>query len=705
MMKWLRNHTKQIMVVVVLLAMFSFVGAQGLQAILAPNPANEAALRAFGSDYTQGDLMLAGSDAEVLNHLNIRWKPAGAGTDFDVRHWFLLAEEAERAGVQVSDVKLDNYIRSADQMLSGVGGIDYLRKQYNIGLPQVRHALSRYLAIMDNAMRVSESALPSEPQVREYVRDTEEKVSVKMAVFDAKNFITDDMAVSEPELEAQFNTYRDVLKSESPEGFGYKYPRRVTIQYVAISPTALQAQMDVSLDTVMDYWKAHKDEPAFQKSEQVPVPPDPTTTQPAEPKTKTVTRQMLFTEARPRIERKLKSDKAKRIARQMTTQIIEAMAKPWAEEQRDTDGYLPIPSDEVRNPNFMKQVVDKVAGEFGLTPTYGELKLASADQISDNQDLSGAALQSANGESADIDIAELAFHVPAFFKPKAAENTEVRLQYFQAPPAPLRVERRTLVDVQNNQPIWGSEIEKYVVFRVTEARDSEAPTSLDEIRDQLVQDVKISKAYEKMAEECRELGVASQMLGTETALTLFDDLRKDHEIRTIRKPGPFARKQQVRPTVEELEAGASITDTALVPPIGRSRKFVDACFAMADENWKAPLIEAPMSSQKVSKAQALPPAVPTPKVQIVDLPKEHMRVVVEFVSYTPVDRDKYETTLRQQAYSDLASARTVSLIEWFDTKRIEERCGYVDVRNKPVDTKSGIVPEDATSGSSADENT
>lgn len=54
MMKWLRAHTKQIMVVVVLLAMLSFVGGSALVEILAPDPAKSVFGKAFGHDITQG---------------------------------------------------------------------------------------------------------------------------------------------------------------------------------------------------------------------------------------------------------------------------------------------------------------------------------------------------------------------------------------------------------------------------------------------------------------------------------------------------------------------------------------------------------------------------------------------------------------------------------------------------------------------------
>ncbi|MCB9852183.1 MAG: hypothetical protein H6819_03735 [Phycisphaerales bacterium] len=697
MMKWLRAHTKQIMVVVVMLAMFSFVGAQGLQAILAPNPANEPAMKAFGRDVTAGELMEADQSTNVLNRVYASWKPQGASPEFNLRHWFMLAEEAERAGVEVSDVAVESWIKSVDEALAAVGGIDSLRQSSNIGLPQIRHALRRNMAINENASRVSEASYPSEPQVRKYVRDTKEQISVKLAVFDAKNFVDESTDVPEQELQAQFDAYRDVLAGEGDNGFGYRFPKRATIQYVVVDPTALIRQMKISQDDIKDYWKSNKQD--FTKIVQVPMPVDPAATQPAEPKMMDQPQQMLFSEAMPQIERKLQDEKSKRIARQAMNKIFDAMSKPWAESVRDSDGYLKIPNDAVRDPAFMEHIVKQVESDFGISLKYGELKLASAEQLAVTPDLKDASLQGANEMAPPVDITKIAFHVPAFFKPERPDSNEIRLQYFQTPPAPLRVQRQSYT-FENNKLTPVIE-QKFVLFRVTEARDSEAPASLADVRDAVLRDVRETHAYEKMAEVCREFGAAAQQLGSETALTLFDELRKDRNIKTISNPGPFARMQRRPLTIEDLEADDySIVQPAEVVGVGRSEKFIDACFEMANPDWRQPAIEAPMSSPRLSAARSMPPATPAPKVRVVDLPRERKRIVVEYVKLTPVDRNEYETKLRTQAYTDLASARAVSRL-WFDTKNIEKRCDYVDLRPSTEDPKTGVAPGDRDSDDNA----
>lgn len=698
MMKWLRVHTKQIMVVVVLLAMFSFVGAQGLEAILAPNPANETAMRAFGRDVSASELMDADRSTNALNSVFVSWKPQGAPPEFNLRHWFMLAEEAERAGVQVSDVAIESYIHSVDAAMASRGGIDSLRLSQNLGLAQIRHALRRNMGIVENATRVGDATLPSEPQVRKYIRDTKETVSVKLAVFDAANFVDETADIPESELQAQFNTYRDVLPDEGPDGFGYRFPKRITMQYVVVDPKAIQSQISIALDDIKDYWKSNKQ--SFTKTVQVPMPVDPTATQPAEPKMVPEQQQMLFSEAMPAIEFKLKQDKAMRIARQAMNKIADAMSKPWAEAVRDNaTGYMAIPGDNVRESAFMENVVKEAQFDFGVVFKYGQLTLVSVDQIAENPDLKGASLQGANDAVPPVDITKIAFRVPAFYKPEVADSSEVHLQYFQTPPAPLRVEKPSYT-FENGQLKQVVDL-KFVLFRVTEARDAETPASLDEVRDAVLRDVRLNRAYQKMAEVSREFGAAAQQLGAETALTLFDDLRTDRNIKTISRPGPFARMQRKGVTLEELESDDfSIVQPAEVAGVGRSEKFIDACFEMAGEGWTAPMIEAPMSSQRLAAARSMPPASPAPKVRVVDLPKERKRVVVEFVKLDPVDRNEYETTLRQQGYIDLANARAVSRF-WFDTTQIEKRCGYVDLRPTAEDPKTGVTPGDVDTDDNA----
>lgn len=691
MMKWLRDHTKQIMVLVVMLAMFSFVGAQGLQAILAPNPANEKVMRAFGADISTADLIEATNDTEVLGSLYVNWMPPGAGADFDRRHWLMLAEEADRSGVQVSDVEIARIIDDRNTLLAPAGGIDSLRQSRNIGLPQIRHALGRYLSIMQNAQRVIEASLPSEPQVRKYVRDTNEKVSVKMAVFDAKNFVDADAPVAEAELQAQFEANKDVIASESENGVGYRYPRRVSIQYVVIEPGRLESKMNISLDDVKEHWKANKDR--YTKSVQVPLPVDPAATQPATPQMVTEQRPKLFSEAREQVELELKRAKAKRVARKAINKIVDAMSKPWAQLQRDEKtGYVPIPNDEVRDPAYMNRIVAEVGAELGVELNYNALTLASESDIADDPNLKGAKLSGDDDNEPTIGLSEVAFRVPTFFEPKSAESSEVRMQFFQPPPATLRVEQQSY-SFANGQLVPTFILQKYVLFRVIDARDSEVPASLDEVREAVTRDVREQRAYEAMDTICREYGAAAQQLGTETALTFFDELRTEHGILSVKQSTPFARKQR-RVALPTDSDDAPMVETAFVADVGRSDTFVDACFAMADENWKASIIDAPMSSERLAQVRTQPPVEPAPKVRIIDLPEMRKRVVVEFVKHDPVDRIKYETTLRAQAYDQLTGARGV-ISKWFDPVNIEARCNYVDLRPKADDPQTGLGPDDA----------
>src|SRR5437868_1547214 len=111
MMKWLRLYSKQIMVVVVLLAMFSFVGGSALVSFLQPNAEKEVYARAFGHDLNGKARNEAQTATNVLERLFVDWRygQAGAtGEKFTLDHWLLLAEEAQRAGIVVADKEVDD---------------------------------------------------------------------------------------------------------------------------------------------------------------------------------------------------------------------------------------------------------------------------------------------------------------------------------------------------------------------------------------------------------------------------------------------------------------------------------------------------------------------------------------------------------------------------------------------------------------------
>lgn len=697
MMKWLRKHTKQIMVVVVLLAMFSFVGAQGLYEWLAPNASDVVLWRAFDKDVTQADMNRAKYDTELLSGMGIRWEMPSMDEDFQLRHWYMLAEEARRNGIVAPDSDVEQVVAQLDSAFAQAGGIDVMRTRYGAGKPQIREAIARNMTVSINATRVTRAGLPSEPQVRHYVRDTQEKIKVKMAVFDATKFVDETAEFSEQDIETQFAKYRNELRDENQDGFGYRFPRRVTIQYVSVSPTALRSQVDVSEEEAIEHWKQNKEK--YVEFVSVEVPADPNTTQPAEPKTINEQRPKPFSKARMQVENELRVVKSSRIAKQVMNRLANELAKPWNDVPRDEKtGYKAIP-DEARNSDVMRNAMLRVAADFGVTLEYGQLDRITEEDIETNDKIRNAGLPGEDGRP--VPISDLAFRIPMFHTPDHPDDLDLRLQLFQAPSSPMVDERQSFrFDPVTRQPVRTSEVSKYVLFRVLEGFEAAPAASVDEVRDLVIKDLREKRGYEKMQDVATEFAAVASRLGTEAALTMFDELRTDRGIRTISAPPAFARMKRRAVTPGDLNDDESILEPALVPEVGQSAEFIESAFAMVSDDWTQPSFI--VASDRVEAAMAETAAVPEPKVQLIELPRLRKRVVVELAGHEPVDKNTYATQHRNGGYQVLSGNRVQKLLlEWSSPKNIEARCQYVDVRsgNDPDAEEQSDV---ATGGSDSD---
>ena len=683
MMKWLRAHTKQIMVVVVLLAMLSFVGGSALYSFFATDPADEVVMEAFGRKVTQGELNAAVNETRTLERLLLSWKYHG---EMNLRHWFLLAEEAERAGVVVPDSEVDSLVEQVDQFRQqrNLGSLDQLRVRGKIPLSMIRRAVKHHLAIRKNAYPVMQTAAPSEPQVRHYVHDTQDKVKVEFVALDAKDFVLASEVIPEEELQAYFDKYKDVDPAEDDLGRGYRFPRRVKVQYVVASAVKIQPEVKVSLDEIKTYWKVNKSR--YNKTVYVDPPPPasaPATILPAE-KPKPIPQQQVkaFSEARPDVERELRKRKALKVARQAIIKLADELIRPWIDAPpSDQQGYKTIPPG-VAEPVFMNDAGDQIAQRFGITLDRGMTGLLSKEQLGEHYRLKGATTPGEGDEP--LGLAEYAFRLPLFYEVDQSQETSLRLQLFQPPTLPL-----TVAGQSSGYTIVGGRLvqkpgepENFVLFRVIEAVEAQAPTSLAEVRSQVEQDIRLNRAFDRLATLAGEYFAVAQRLGVDAAMDRFDDLRKASRVLKASKPAPFARSVRLSdPALRDaLLAGKPVLVTTTVPGVGESDEFVDACFSMSEENWVAASDDIP-DTERTRTVTTQPAIDPAPKIQLLPIRRLQKWFVIQLGESQPANSDQYETQFRRSAYAALSQDRAaVVASRWYAPNMVEQRCGYVDVR-------------------------
>ncbi len=689
MMKWLRAHTKQIMVVVVLLAMFSFVGGSALVSFLEPNLGKELYGRAFGADVTRGDMSFALRDLEVLENLYFMPQQLKAQygevwqfgrRDMRVDHWYLLALEAERSGVAVSEQEIDQQLQQLP-----ADTLDVLRTRRGITPPAIRHALARQLAIQKNANHVMSAAMPSEPQVRHYAIDTEEKVRVRFIAVPAERFVDESEPVSEEEIQAHFDANKEFDPATSETGFGYRHPRRVDVQYLVADLGEIAPHVQVSLDAVKSYWKVNRSkytktiyvdaEPALSLSE---TPPE---TEPAAAKTPKQV-EKTFSEAQPDIERELRQRNALQIAEQAVKKAQTVLMEPWQAVRTDPEtGFKPIPQG-ANDANLMKTLASRLTEEFGIPIRFGQTGLLSQDALMTHVDLRGAYFRGGVTGDRDLPMSEVVFRVAPFMKPEEArDGAGLHFQLFQPPDMPLKGMGPAMIGdrmeyIQN----------RVILFRVVEAHESEAPSSIAEVREKVERDVRLTRAYEKAEPTAKELYAVAARLGVEKAMELAEDLKSGTPPIVATSPPAFARRTRIADgqLIETLEAGKSTLVAPHIIGVGASEAFVDACFEMNDPMWGPASMDVPETPRTLAAAE-LPAMEPAPVVRLISLPRYRKHYVVELAGTEPVDIERYENEVRQMAFYRLMGERSALLrTKWFDPTEIERRAGFEKLEERAL---------------------
>lgn len=682
MMQWLRDHTKQIMVVVVLLAMLAFIGDQALMNMLSASEANEKYGKVFGETVRTRDLLAVQQDMMILERLGFQLNFSGV-KPVTSHHYYMLLAEAKAAGLSASQAEID-------QTLKGQGATaDVLQmlQPRNLYAPaNVYEAVGHYIMINKNAERVIRAAMPSDAEVRHYAVDTEDRAKVKTVVLDASKFVDTAEVIPDAELQAHFDKYKGEFKAENPDGYGYKYPDRVKLQCIVADFSRIASQTTVTQEDASAHWRKNK--AAYSISEKVPVSQpattNPTDTQPAPPSETMISREMTFSEARPQVEAEIKKKRAAQLAEQAMRKASTDLLKPWEVATSDKKtGLKPIPAN-VADAGHMEAIRNKAAAEAGIALDYMEIGPISKSDLAVHPAVGKAMVPGSDMQR--LTLAEYAFRVPPLYKSTDEFDATPRLQRYQTPDAPLPIESMPRYTIQNNQLVqMPGERTGLVLFRVIEAYESAPPATLAEVHAQVLSDLREKRAYERMESAAQQLYAAARKVGLTDALSLDDALKTKLGISAVSTPSPFARKM-----------GGELAP-AQVEGIGAAEEFLTTVFSMSAADWTSP---EPATALPESPALTTrPAATPAPRVALVNLPKTRKRVVVEFLEMVPLTEDRYTSQVRSSSFQQLFQRRAREAgREWFDTKNIEKRCKFEPLATDPVRTGEGV--QDVPAGNS-----
>ena len=244
--------------------------------------------RYLANRFVLGSLQLAYGDQQLM-FMRLQFGEAleqyfGPTTEESVVQTRLLAEEADRIGLVVSDDTVNEFLRTLTQDKVPREGFKSLVKELNTTQAHVFSALRAELA----AQRLREMSLPSgeaTPAQRwDYYRRLKQRAVVEVAPVAVAEFIDE---VSDPD-EAELTQFFDEHKEQEPQPTsptpGFKIPQQAAFQYFVAEYSKFYDEAAVTPAEIEKHYEANKDSKYLYSAFDFPEPKKPAAKEPADEK-------------------------------------------------------------------------------------------------------------------------------------------------------------------------------------------------------------------------------------------------------------------------------------------------------------------------------------------------------------------------------------------------------------------------------------
>ena len=353
LVKWFRKNNKKVMAVVVIVIMIGFIGGSALQQI-GRRRIGKIAYFGAKNEITDYDLSMARRELELLRMLRadallrsqdlhgiflgellfsdqrgsvalinqlkqtIRTNQYGISekqiNDIYRRqappgiYWLLLQNEAENAGIRISNAQAGELLgRIIPQLFGGqtykqlIGAII---TQQRIPEQQVLTTLAKLLAIMQYSAIVCSNEDLTTRQIMQMASNEEERINIEFVQFESAVFAEQQEEPGEEKIAEHFDKYKAItpgtISDENPYGFGYRLPDRVQLEYIACRLDEVETIVKRPTQDEMGSYYSRNKQQLF--TEQVPADPN-------DPNSPTIPRTKSYAEVANSISQQLLKDK------------------------------------------------------------------------------------------------------------------------------------------------------------------------------------------------------------------------------------------------------------------------------------------------------------------------------------------------------------------------------------------------------------
>ncbi|MBC8109256.1 MAG: hypothetical protein H7Z14_21905 [Anaerolineae bacterium] len=425
--------------------------------------------------------------------------------------YYLLQEEAIRNGIVVLPGDMDEEMkrrRFAVRLENGtIVALD------DVPNPNVRSAVRDSVAALVRVQRSFDRAITamkiSRPLREHEIARQLQQIQLDVVELSANDLLAQVSAPTAEDLKKQFETFADYYSDspptpQNPHGFGYKYPNRVTLQYLGVRHDDVRKAV---LGTKSDYdWTVDARKYYMRRQSQFPATRPatlPTSMSSLQPTTGPTTKP--FEEVRDEIVETLMAPEIARKARDLQDRInarLRADYDAWhaqnpnpktpttqSSTQASTAPASTAPAVNTSSGYASFDYLQKLAAEMqqqtGVLPVIASLN--QYQTVNELQALEGLGQATVQAAASQFPFASYATQVAAELVPESERNKPIVLPLYKP------------------SPVLRDAVGSSYVFRLTGALPASKPNSIDEVADAVQRDWRTARAYELAMKRARDL--------------------------------------------------------------------------------------------------------------------------------------------------------------------------------------------------------
>jgi hypothetical protein len=625
--KLLRKHSRTLIIVFMSLLLVAFLVPNSITNMTRSGGGSAIAVgEVYGEKVTTQDLDRTESELNIVRRVGVQLL-----VPQDPVLAYLMAREAEQAGIRVG--------RDEVKQLLIRGGIsdERLRMVQNFAgcsYDTIYDIVGRWLAA-DRLRRFQTAALgKSLPREKVAYRNQNQQAIARLSLIPVDAFVDQIPEPTEEELAAFFEECkgRPMNHTETQLEFGYLYPDRVRLEYLTVDPTAVQPTIKLKGIQVQQF---------FEQNRGRYTKPDPQAT-PA-PSGKVPQIPMTFDEAQEQVRADLRKARAIEEAQKIVNEMQMDAHRPWVTAPRDEEGFArPVDGGVVSFEELQQRYSRDFKVQHGTTDLLDSAGLRTVPGLGN--------ARYAAGQQALL-VPDLAMRVEGLLDdPQAALQGGMPVLSINEP-APV------VMRWQFDRAIGRQLPYQAYVFRVTEAKPSAPPASIDEVRDRIVGDWKLVQAFELARVRAEQLAAAAAEVGLTDAVAQATDLRAEIESAaraTTQATGPDARSTMPG-WLRELEPFETrmTRRSGYIQRVGQATGLQERLFELADQ-----------------------PADDGHRVTAVPLATQDKWIVAQLDEITPVYEGAFEDQLAAAFMRSQREEQQVILMGWLDPENIWARTGF-----------------------------